>query len=89
MKTNMEKSKVWYDVDKTFTTTRILKNSTISIEIWSTKSDKIEFAKGDDLILRTEGDVDSFLKHPLRIGTHFDDGDNQIETMSFWQDEYE
>lgn len=84
MKTHTEKDEYTYDVDKAFTTGKIKKTSTIKIEVWRPK------AHGDDkLILRSEGDVESFLKEPLRKGTHFDMGDNGIETISFWEDDYE
>lgn len=85
MKTEMEKGKTSYNVDKTFTSTRIPKTSTIKIEIWRSKSLAHHHEK---IILRTEGNVESFLKQPIRSGAHFEHGDNRIETMSFWQDDY-
>lgn len=85
MRTNTEKNKISYDVDKIFTSAKIPKTATIKIEIWNSKSN----AKEDKLILSSEGDVNSFLEQPLRTGAHFDQGDNRIETISFWQDEYE
>lgn len=79
------KDKFVYDADITFTTGRILKNSTIKIEIWDESS---AFWEKDRLILKTEDNVDSFLKEPLRKGAMFGDKQNAIETISFWQDEY-
>lgn len=87
MKTQTEKNKISYDVDKTFSTGKIKKSSIIKIEVWASKTDKND--DNDKLILRTEGDIDSFLEEPLRTGTQFNNGLNRIETMSFWQDEYE
>lgn len=84
--TEIEKDKHSYNVDKTYTTERISKKSIIKIEVWRAKS---MTSHEEKLILSTEGDVDSFLKEPIRKGTHFDHGDNRIETMSFWQDAYE
>lgn len=84
MKTHTEKDEYTYDVDKTFTTGKISKKSKITIEVWRPKT-----LGHDKLIMRTEGDVDSYLKEPLRVGAHFAHGDNRIETMSFWKDEYE
>lgn len=83
MKTHTEKGKDSYDVNRSFTTAEIPKKSTIKIEVWRPKS-----SSKDKLILSTEGDVESFLKEPLRKGTHFDEGDNRIETISFWEDAY-
>lgn len=85
LKTEIEKGKFHYDVDKTFTTEKIPRKSTIKIEVWRSKS---MASHQEKIILSTEGDVDSFLKQPIRTGAHFDRGDNRIETMSFWQDEY-
>lgn len=84
MRTHETKGEHSYDVDKTFISAKIPKKSTIKLEVWRPKS-----GGEDKLILRTEGDVDSFLKEPLRKGTHFDHGDNRIETISFWEDAYD
>lgn len=84
MTTHTEKDEHSYDVDKSFTTAKIKKTSIIKIEVLRPKSG------GDDkLILSTEGDIESYLKEPLRKGHHFDMGDNQIQTVSFWEDAYE
>lgn len=86
MKTETVKSRESYDVNKIFTTAKIPKTATIKIEVWHSKTDD---ANKDKLILSTEGNVESFLQRPLRTGTEFEKGVNQIETMSFWQDERE
>lgn len=79
------KDKFVYDADITFTTGRISKDSTIKIEIWDESS---AFWELDRLILKTDGNVESFLKQPLREGVMVGDKRNAIETVSFWQDEY-
>lgn len=86
LRTETVKSKESYDVDKTFTTARIPETAPIKIEIWNSKTDD---ANKDKLILRTKGNIESFLKQPLRVGTKFEKKFNRIETLSFWQDEYE
>lgn len=85
LKTARAKHKFVYDTDVTFTSDNIAKNSTIKIEIWDASS---AFWEHDALILTTQGDVNSFLKQPLREGVIVKDKQNAIETVSFWQDEY-
>lgn len=74
-----------YDPRITYTTGKILKNSTtIKIEVWDASS---EFFENDAIIQKTEGNIDSFLNEPIRKGTRFDEYlRNKIETMSFWRD---
>lgn len=59
----------------------------IKIELWD--DDSGFFANPDDLILETEGNVESFMKTPIRDGAVFNSHQNLIETTSFWQDELE
>lgn len=81
------------DLNVHFTSKKISKSATIKIEVWD---DDNTFA-GDlppELILRTEGNVDSFLNKGYRgvNGTAKYKGavnlGNSIDTISFWQDEY-
>lgn len=74
-----------YDADITYTTGRISKNSTIEIEI---RDASAAFWEYDALILKTKGNVDSFLNEPLRAGAEINHRQNSIETVSFWQDEH-
>ena len=78
-----------YDADTTFTTAKIPKTSTIKIEIVRSKSKKNGNSSKDKLILSSMGEIRSFLEHPLRTGAKINGGTNRIETISFWQDEYE
>lgn len=89
MKTPTEKDKFSYIVDKTITTGKIPRTSTIKIEVWNSKTEKLTASTRKKLIQRSEDDIDSYLKHPLRIGAQIEGSANRIETMSFWQDEYE
>lgn len=75
-----------HDVDVTYTSKKIKKSSTIMIEVWDDDSGFLGSA--DDLILRSSGDVDSFLNEPIRLGAIIYNLQNQLETVSFWQDEY-
>lgn len=81
LKSPKELNKISYDANITFTSARISKTSTIRIEVWDTSS--------STLILSTEGDVESFLKQPLREGEPVCKHSNSIETISFWRDEYQ
>lgn len=83
LKSPKEMNKISYDANITFTTGRILKTSTIRIEV--------KDASSGDLILETEGDVESFLKKPVReseTGCKHTYNVNSIETVSFWRDDY-
>lgn len=86
LKTEKQVNKFSFDPKVTFTTAKIPKNSTVRIEIWHAKS---AFWDRDSLILTTDGDIDSFLKQPLREVDHQLKNDNFVETVSFWRDEYE
>ena len=79
-------NKISYDIDQTFTTSRISKDSTVKIEVWNAYSG--QFWGADTLLLSTEGNIESFLKEPLREGEKVCKDFNSIETMSFWQDEF-
>lgn len=85
IKTKKQVDKFMSSVDKTFMSAKIPKTSTIKIEIWDASSG---FWESDTLIMRTEGDVNSFLNEPLRRGIYAYGDVNAIETMSFWTDEY-
>lgn len=85
-----------YDLKYRYVSGKIPKNSRISLEVWD--DDKFEgilapFSSSDDLVLETHGDIDDFLKNPFRpgvitTGAQFN-GQNSINTYSFWEDEYE
>lgn len=67
---------------------RIPKNSSIEVQVWD-KDERI-FSGNDDLLLETNGDIDSYLKNPIRKGAEFKDYNNYanfIETAAFWIDE--
>lgn len=76
-----------FDVDYHYTSDRIPKTSTIRIEIWD--DDSGFFGSESDLVLRTEGDVISFVNNPFRGGATSPSGQNSINTFVFWEDEYE
>lgn len=82
------KDKILHDVDITFETAKIPVNSTIKVEIWDAGS-ILWIWDNYKLIFSTEGDIESFLNEPYRIGTirEFEDL-HSLETMSFWLDEY-
>lgn len=67
------------DVYDYYTTKRISKKALIKIEVWDEDWD------ADDLIMMTEGHVDSFLRSGYRPGRN---SGSYIDTVSFWQDEY-
>lgn len=85
-----------YDLNYRYVSGKIPKNSSITVEVWD--DDHFTgilaiFSSSDDLVLRSEGDVDDFLKNPFRTGVlttgaQFN-GQNSINTYSFWEDEYE
>lgn len=81
------KDKILHDVDITFETTKIPKNSTIKLEIWDASSILWVWAS-DELIFSTEGDIESFLDEPFRKGIREFEYLDSIETMSFWINEY-
>lgn len=73
-----------------YTSDKISKSSRIKIELWDDDSGFLGSA--DDLILRTEGNIDSFLRNGVREGAVVRDlfvsYTNSIVTISFWKDEY-
>lgn len=85
-----------YDLNYRYVSGKIPKNSNITVEIWD--DDKFEgllawASSSDDLVLHTEGDIEDFLNNPFRpgvvtTGAQFN-GQNSINTYSFWEDEYE
>lgn len=86
IKTPNEVDKFITHVDESFISAKIKKTSIIKVEIWDASS---AFWETDKLILRSEGDVDSFLNKPHRTGVYAHMGGvNAIETMSFWEDDY-
>lgn len=85
----IKNDKTLHDPDLTFDTAKILKNSTIVLQIWDAgcgllSKKEFEFS--------TNGDVDSFLNQPFRENDRKFIGRftkiEAIETMSFWLDEY-
>lgn len=67
---------------------KIAKTSTISIEVWD-QDGGLNFR--DDLLQRTQGNIDSFLSKPIREGYRSSANNGQqnyIETATFWLDEY-
>lgn len=85
LRTSKEIDQFVTNVNKTFTSIKIPKTSTIRIEIWDARSGYFE---KDMLILKSEGDVNSFLSEPIRRGVYVLGDLNRIETLSFWIDEY-
>lgn len=77
----------YFDANTMYQSIKIPKSSTIKIEVWD--DDSGFFGTADDLILRTEGTIDSFMKSSIRYGAVFSTRRNSIETISFWQDEFE
>lgn len=86
LRTSKETDKFVTNANKTFASVKIPKESIIKIEIWDAKSGFFE--SQDALILKSEGDVASFLNEPIRKGVHVWGDLNKIETLSFWVDEY-
>lgn len=85
-----------YDLNYRYVSGKILKNSTIKIEIWDDDQQTgllVWASSNDDLVLRTEGDIENFLSNPFRAGVTTTgaqfNGQNSINTYSFWEDEYE
>lgn len=80
-----------YDIKYQYISKLIPKTSIIRIDVWD--SDSGLFGSEDDLILRTQGDVNSFLQNPFRTGTTTKNaspnGQNSINTFVFWKDEIE
>lgn len=76
-----------FDAKITFTTSKILKNSTIRIEIWDSRKG---FMNPNVKIFGIKGTVNAFLnKQRSGDGDNFSENANRIETVSFWRDEYE
>lgn len=80
-----------FDVNYHYTSELIPKTSTIKIEIWDDDSGFL--GSESDLVLRTVGDISSFVQNPFRGGTTVTktspSGQNSINTLVFWEDEYE
>lgn len=74
-----------HDADITFETAKIMKNSTIKLEIWDAGS----FWSGVKCIFSTLGNVESFLDHPIRNNSMNLSEVISAETVSFWRDEHE
>lgn len=85
LKTPQTTKKFLTNVNKTFTSVKIPKTSKIRLEIWHASS---VIWESDALILKSEGDVTSFLNKPIHKGVYLFEDFNTIETMSFWVDEY-
>lgn len=85
-----------YDLNYRYVSGRIPKSSTIKIEIWDDDQQTgvlSVFSSNDDLVLRTEGNIEDFLNNPFRAGVTTTgaqfNGQNSINTYSFWESEYE
>ena len=83
-----------YDVNYRYMSEKIAKSSKIVVEVWDDDDPTGVFGSPDDLILRSEGSIDNFLDYPFRDGPNVNlaseiDGQNSINTYTFWQDEYE
>lgn len=79
------KDETLHDVDITFETAKIPKNSTIKFEIWD---GSCGFWSGEKFIFSTDGNVESFLNDPFRENDRDTKKIDAIEIMSFWRDEY-
>lgn len=77
--------KTLHDVDISFETAKIPKNSTIRFEIWD---GSCGIWSGEKFIFSANGTVESFLNHPLRKNGKDSDKIDAVEIMSFWRDEY-
>lgn len=85
-----------YDLNYRYVSGKIPRNSNITVEIWDDDqfTGFLAFASSsDDLVLRSEGNIDDFLNNPFRTGVvttgaQFN-GQNSISTYSFWEDEYD
>lgn len=74
-----------FNADYTYKSKKIPKSTIIRVEVWDYDS----FLNGDDdLIQQTEGNIESFLAKPVRDGNGYYEDRNFIETVTFWQDEY-
>lgn len=90
-KSSSRQDTISYDVNYHYTSELIPKTSTIRIDIWDDDSGFL--GSEADLVLRTVGDVTSFVENPFRGGTtctkRSPSGQNSINTIVFWEDEYE
>lgn len=70
-----------YDVGETYISKNISKSSVVKIEVWDSDTGE------DDLVLTTNGTIDSFLQNGFRnLRFHF--SENYIATAAFWEDDY-
>lgn len=84
----VNQTKVWentccFNANAWYQSIKIPKKSTLKIEIWD--DDSGFFGTADDLILQTQGSIDSFLKTSIHLSAR----KNVMETITFWQDEFE
>lgn len=86
MQTDAKQNTCCYDANAMYQSIKIPKKSAIKIEVWD--DDSGFFGTADDLIMQTQGTIESFMKTSIRVGSVFDARRNSIETISFWQDEY-
>lgn len=85
LKSPKELKKTKYDAKITYTTKKIPKMSTV-VRV------EVRDACSGGLILRTEGDVNSFLRNTVReseLRCKTVKNINSIEIVSFWQDEHQ
>lgn len=82
-----------YEVGFTYLSPKISKNASIKMELLDA-----DYDNNPELVLRAEGNVDSFVRNGyyeeivagIRVGSGFRTRktSNFIDTVSFWQDEY-
>lgn len=75
------------DANVSYRSIKIPKKSIIKIEVWD--DDSGFFGSADDLVQRSEGSIDHFIKTSIHGGAEFSAEQNLIETIAFWQDELE
>lgn len=76
-----------FDANVDYASKKILKTANIKIEVWDDDSGFL--GSPDDLIMRTEGNVESFLNNGIREGAKIASLVNRIETISVWKDDFE
>lgn len=87
-KTRAKLNRHVFDDNVRFVSEIIPKSSKIKIEVWDDDSQEFLYWSEDDLIQREEGDIESFIKAPIRYGAHNSDLRNSLEVAVFWRDEY-
>lgn len=86
METAPRENTYYFNADIKYFSKKIPKTAKIKIEVWD--DDSGFFGSSDDLILRAEDSVDSFLKNGMKKGAVISSSTNAVDTISFWQNEY-